>query len=298
MRICPSDGRAARILALMLALTATGCATGPDRSRLSEGVPQDVQALERKADSARARGDKERALVNYVKALSQDRDNASILYKVATIHREGRNYDVARKGYKQILENSPGHAGALEGLGLIHLAERRLEDAEARLREAIGADPARWRAYNGVGIIADLRGDHHEAQTAYGKALAQKPRSALVLNNLGYSHYLAGNGDRAFELYQRALDIDPESKEVWSNLALLYVRTGRYDDALQAFQSVMARHEALNAVGYLCLVNGDHERARALLRQAIDASPSYYVEAQQNLRRVRAEIERAGADGS
>lgn len=292
--------RIARALLLsILPLTALGCAMSPPRSLgHGEGEPPPTAVqLEHSGDAAYARGDHDRALIEYVKALAEDRDNLEILYKIATVHREMGQMPVAQRAYREILEKSPRHAGALEGMGMILLGQRLYDRAEQRLLEAVAADPARWRALNALGIVADIGGNHERAEAYYLKALARQPQMAQVYNNLGYSRYLAGDWDAARQYYLRALDIENDSREAWSNLGLLYVRQGRYDEAVGAFETIMKLPQALNTVGYLCLVGGEHAQARVYLKRAIDSSPTYYKEAHQNLARARREDDRPVSGG-
>lgn len=286
---------AARVLLLTLPLATMACAMSPPRSLAPDDAeaPKTAAEFEQLGDAAYYRGDKERALVEYVKGLTKERDNAEVLFKVATIHREMGRLQVAQRAYAQVLEIAPDHAGALEGEGLILLRQHLYDQAEAKLRRASETDPARWQAFNALGIIADIDGDPEEAEAHYLKALARQPQSVQILNNLGYSSYLAGNWDAARKYYLRALDIDRGSHEVWSNLGLLNVRQGRHDEAVDAFKAVMKPAEALNAVGYLCLVAGEYEIAKAFLKRAIEVSPTYYVEAYQNLARVQSRMKHA-----
>lgn len=282
-------GAARALLALVLPLATLGCALSPPRSLgHGEGEPPPTAAqLEHAGDTAYARGDGDRALVEYVKALAEDRGNTEILYKIATVHREMGQMPVAQRAYEEILAKHPRHAGALEGIGLILLGQHLYARAEERLLAAVAADPDRWRALNALGIAADIAGESEPARRYYLEALERQPQAAQVLNNLGYSRYLAGDWAGARGYYQRALDVERDSREAWSNLGLLYVREGRHDEAVAAFGTIMSDAQALNTVGYLCLVAGEYAPARLYLKRAIDASPTYYQEAHQNLARAR-----------
>lgn len=281
-----------RLWPLLLTFTLGACATAPNNGE--EATKQDVQQQLAQSisqgDLEFRKGNLERALFNYVTALNLDPDNVDALYRVGVLETENGNPDAADRAFSRVLALEPDHAGALEGRGLVLLRQRKYADAKQALQKAVNLDASRWKAYNGLGVISDIDNDHALATTYYQRALEQRPGIPIVLNNLGYSYYLAGDWPAAEAAFNNALAGDPKHAKAWSNLAMLYVRKGEYDDALNAFSNVMGKAEAYNSMGYICILEGKFEQAEAFLLDAVKLSPSYYVEAHENLARARARL--------
>jgi tetratricopeptide (TPR) repeat protein len=65
---------------------------------------------------------------------------------------------------------------------------------------------------------------------------------------------------------------------------MVYAKQGWYDDAITTYQKVMSEAHAYNNTGEIALENGELTEARRLLNEAIRLSPTYFPEAEQNLK--------------
>ncbi|QBQ55885.1 tetratricopeptide repeat protein [Nitrosococcus wardiae] len=287
-----------QIMLLALSTSLLGCATAtkppPENRDAAAPDPQAVQKAIETGDQAFKAGNRDLALFHYVKVLTLDQENINALYKIATIHREKRNTELAEKAYRDTLKQKANHAGALEGFGLLQLHKKEFELAKDKFAAAVKIDPKRWRAHNGLGVIADLRKDYVTAQQHYQAALEIKPGLPLLLNNLGYSHYLAGDWELARSFFEKILAKDSRYEKAWANLGLIYVRQGHHDKATGAFQNIMDEPESLYHIGYILMMEGEHRTAEKYFRKAIHASPTYYPEANDNLEKIQALLKANG----
>lgn len=260
----------------------------PTKSESVEEELPELNAAEMvsRGDAAMRRGELNLAIVEYVKALVEQPENAELLIKIGDAQRELGQYEIAERAYAEALNRNPESAAALEGMGLVLMNLKRSREAKEKLTAALAKEPKRWRSLNALGIMADLSGDLDAAKGYFSQALALEPRSSLVLNNLGYSFYLAGDLAQAMSYFEEAARADADNRKVWSNLALIYVRRQEFPFALDSFARVMPKPEALNAVGYLCMVTEQFTCANEYFQRAIKASPVYYSEAYANLSRV------------
>ncbi len=279
------------VLLLALSLLVTGCATLSAPAELENPAAADparAKTAIARGDQLLRRGDPDRALFEYVRALSLDPKLADGHFKVATIHGLKGNYQLAETGYRNALELEKTHAGALEGLGLLLVRERKISDAKESLTRAVAQDPKRWRAHNGLGVIADMEHDFAAAERHYQAALAEQRDLPMLLTNLGYSRYAAGDWSLAQSYFERALVKDPRHGKAWSNLGLLHVRRGDYDKAMDAFSRIMNDAQASHNIGYLCMMEGNYSQAEQYFLEAIQRSPSYFSSAHDELAKVRA----------
>ncbi len=137
-------------------------------------------------------------------------------------------------------------------------------------------------------MIADLEKQYDRAAAHYQQALRIRPDQPLVLNNLGYSSYLRGDREVAQQYLEQALRHDPNYPLAWENLGLVHTRRGDYAAAKAAFMRSMTEAQALNNIGYICMLDGRYDKAEEFFKTAIELSPSYYSMAHENLRRTAA----------
>lgn len=240
-----------------------------------------------RGDAALARGDSDQAIFEYIRTLELEPDNPESFYKIGAINLRKDELTKAHTAFQSALERDADHPGALEGMGLVLMQLRQSERARIVLERAVSLDPALGKAHNALGILADLRGEFALAAKHYDDALLLSPLSARIQNNLGYSHYLAGRWNLAERAYLATLNMDPTHQRAWRNLGQLYTRQERYDEALEVLTEIMSEAEALNVMGYISMSSEKFEAAEKFFSQAAQASPSYYVTANENLAQVR-----------
>ncbi|MGF1682430.1 tetratricopeptide repeat protein [Photobacterium minamisatsumaniensis] len=266
-----------------------------------------------RGDKAYREKDTDLALYEYIRALNfPSQDNADqAFYKIGYIHQQRGNYELAKLAYNRasfIDEDNIQYAAAV---GIMELKLGENENAKKHFLHTVKMDQDRqgnkdWdpekdlfsrdlvidnaspvSAYIGLGITADLDARHKQAQQIYITALKVNSKSYKALTNLGYSYYLDGNLPQAEAVNRKATTLYPSAKRGWSNLGLIYIKGKRYDDALGALSNVMPREEALNDIGYFSMLEGDYEASIVYLEKAINASPTFYAKAQENLKRAK-----------
>lgn len=274
-----------------IVLAVTGCAaTGGANRDASDGenVPSVGQTLAT-GDEAARRGDFERALVYYMRAVDMEQ-TPEVWMRIAAASSRLNNSQRARDAFLRVVELEPEMTDALEGVGLESMALGDTETARRYLDRTLQADSQRWRAHNGLGILDDGAGDHEAAIAHYVAALEINPESPVVLNNLGYSRYLLKDLDQAARDLYSATRLDPSQDRAWANLALVYAHKGWYADAVQTLAEVIEEAAAYNDIGYVAFQRGDLEEAAELLGEAIRLSPVYFETAHKNMAAVRARM--------
>ena len=284
-----------RLAAVLALLLAAGCAS---QAAVKEPDAETEKQALAAGIAAEQQGDYEGALVDYVKALADNPDNAETHYRIAQVHRLLGNTATAAEAYQRALKLKPDHAGALEGLGLLLLEQGKHDAAGELLHKAASKDDSRPATFNGLGILADLDGKHDLAQAYFGHALQLRPNSALLLNNLGYSYYLAGDYDTASTYFDKTLAIEPGNRNGWSNLALVHARRGEYTRAVECMEKIMDGPSARYSIGYIAMLDGKLADAEKLFVAAIRTSTSYNAPAQAALKRVRDEKARLAGNGA
>jgi len=111
-----------------------------------------------------------------------------------------------------------------------------------------------------------------------------QPTDTMILNNLGYSYYLSGDKIKAKFYFNQALSFDNRYNRAIHNLALIEIQNGNFSTAVALFNRIMPAYESYNNIGYICMLNGQHDMADEYLNRAINESPVYFPKAQENLK--------------
>jgi Tfp pilus assembly protein PilF len=101
------------------------------------------------------------------------------------------------------------------------------------------------------------------------------------------SYLLKGEYKGSAEAFLKALKIEPENTKIYNNLGIALCRLGKYDTALEAFTKAGDKASAYNNLGCFYLKEKKYEEAIAAFENAIEAKPSYYVKAHENLKRAK-----------
>ena len=239
-----------------------------------------------RARAALQQGDKDSALMYYVKTLEHDDKDIEALNGIGNIHFQEGNNELAILAYRMVLAEEPDNLDAKQGLGLTLIAAHKYQQAREVLLNALKDNPQRVKIYNGLGVISDLQRYFDEAKWFYAHALLIDKKSAIALTNLGYSYYLENQWDKAEKMYQKVLSLHPDHKQAHLNYGLLQARRGNLFDALASFEQVLDKPQAYNELGYIMMLDKKYTMAEQLFHKAISASPSYYQPAYDNLERL------------
>ncbi len=193
----------------------------PARAPPSRALGDDPQFYVDTATIYFARGEYERAMVDYERALGETPDDPRMLMQLGRTYQRLARHADAVASFNRVLEIEPTNAAAAE----------ELDQALAALRLA-QADPGGALAVTRMGMTeADLgqtyfrkgkrhfvRQEYADAVAAYTRALQFTPNDVTLLNSLGVAQYELGKGDEAQRSFLRALDVRPDDASAQANL--------------------------------------------------------------------------------
>jgi len=239
-----------------------------------------------RGDAAAVKGDLNRALFEYIRALEKGGADGATLYKIGRVHLALKDTRRAELAFSLCLKALPDHVGALLEMGKLLMHKRAYPSAAELLGHALEIAPDSPQIFNALGVLADMQKRHHEAENHYIKAIFLDGDRPIYLNNLGYSYYLMGCQDRAEQMFLNTLKLDPNHKRAWRNLGLIYAKSARFRQALEAFGKVEKDYEAYNDVGYVAMLSGRFDEAQRFFSEAMRLSPIYYELAMNNAKRL------------
>lgn len=166
-----------------------------------------VLALGYLADTYRAAGDAERAIITYRKALEIQPTEARIHHNLAQALAEKGDFRQAIQSYRRSLQLAPKHSGL---------------------------DPTQSLVYVNLGIAYAAQGDFRNAVAQYEAAIARNPNEPLAYFNLANIYLEQQQPRRAIELYQKAVALDPSLSLGHYYLARAYMMVRDFSKALDA----------------------------------------------------------------
>jgi tetratricopeptide (TPR) repeat protein len=110
-----------------------------------------------RGDAAVSKGDLDRALFEYIRALEKGGANAETLYKVGRVHLARKDPERARLAFLLCLKELPDHAGALVDMGKLQMRQKKYDEAKALLSQALETAPQSAEVFNALGVIEDMQ---------------------------------------------------------------------------------------------------------------------------------------------
>jgi len=147
-------------------------------------------------DTELAKGDLDKALFAYIKALQGDVDQATVYFKIGTIHRNRNNLKLAEKAFLKVVDSNPDHVEALQALGLINLKTRHYLKAKQYFNSAIKADEKRLSGLEENEIIPTVSNEEMRLIESDIVVLKQDLRKTLKYRSELYGQIDSlGNGE-------------------------------------------------------------------------------------------------------
>ncbi|WP_243310502.1 tetratricopeptide repeat protein [Fundidesulfovibrio agrisoli] len=201
-------------------------------------------------------------------------------------------YANAAKSFEEVLRIAPDNQEAAVLSGYSSFLAGDYAAAETRLAALIAKDQGNGYARYLLGATYNKTGKANLAVKEFQAVIAQTGGNQNILNNLGISYFILGQYDNAKDSFIRSLSFG-HSKRTLNNLALTYCRMKRFDDAYKAFKASGGEAFALNNTGCCFIDVGDQQKAMEMFNKALNASPTIYKPAHDNIIRYGGQQESA-----
>jgi Tfp pilus assembly protein PilF len=154
-------------------------------------------------------------------------------------------------------------------------------EKEGHVREAIllyekarATDPQAIDYARRLAVLYDLQQQPREALAEYRKALDAAPRDPDLLNDFAYFQYRQGQLSVAEDLLRQAIQLNAQHESAWTNLGIVLAQQRRYGESFQAFSQAVGAAAAHANLGAVLLKQGENEKARHELNQAVTLDPT------------------------
>ena len=179
---------------------------------------------------------------------------------------------------EQALEHGGDDLFAYIQLGRLHLRGQRLEDAARALEGALRLEPEDPQLLMTLGECQLELGLAPQAEETFRKAVEGSPVKARAASRVAQTYYDQGRRHQAIHYYEQAVEYGPAEPLILNNLAWAYGEERiQLDRALElSLRAVKADGENvvyLDTYAELLYLTGDHPRALALIRRAVELAP-------------------------
>lgn len=158
---------------------------------------------------------------------------------LANIYQKRGELDKAMAEYRKALQLQPDNTEVHYDLAQALFVQSRFEEAADHYRKAIDLDPTHHMAINNLGTIYLKEDKLDEAAACFEKTIRTRPKEAMGYYNLGRVCALRKQFDRAIECFNQALQLDPGSTYIRADLGGALIEAGHYAEGIQYLQAAM-----------------------------------------------------------
>ncbi len=227
------------------------------------------------------KGDKDRAIQDYDKAIELNPQNADAFNNRGVVYRNKGDKDRAIQDYDKAIELNPQHAEVFYNRGVTYSDKGDKDRAIQDYDKAIELNPQHAEAFNNRGVAYSDKGDKDRAIQDYAKAIELNPQNAKAFNNCGNAYRGKGDPDRAIQDYDKAIELNQQDVGAFNNRGLAYSDKGDKDRAIQDYDKAIELNPqhaiALNNRGNAYRDKGDPDRAIQDYDKAIELKPQHAI---------------------
>lgn len=208
----------------------------------------------------------------------QDRTTADDLAVAATLAQMNK-LDEAQQFLAEVRAHDPQHATALAiGEAQLLASHDEPEAGMTLLDKTIKERPADTRLLYARGMLAEQMGHHQQALTDVKQVVRLEPENTIALNALGYMlvEHTSQYG-RARRYIEKALSYAPHNAAIIDSLGWAEFHQGQKQAAVETLQRAHSLDDDPEISAHLVAAlraSGNHEKARHVLKQALQKYPN------------------------
>jgi tetratricopeptide (TPR) repeat protein len=229
-------------------------------------------------DAVRA-GDKEKALIEFQRAIEINPNLTTAYMGMADIYRMDGDYERAEMRYAQAARVDSKDFGAqfYDGL-MLHLLKRLTDAVQAYLR-ALSIKPEDFRANLNLATAYYQLDENTQALPYAKKAVTLNKNDGPARLNLGAIYAALGRHQEAVNEYQQAAELMKLTGPLLLNLAESLANLSRFDEMANALEQA-AKNDPSAAVyerlGFARFRLKDYEAAKTNFQKALDMDADYF----------------------
>ncbi len=213
----------------------------------------------------------------YKNLLQNDPENIVLLKNLGDLYERSGNDSASIPVYNEIVRLDPKNLDALNSLGAIYRRLKRYADSIDVLSKAVILDENNTQIFYNLGFTYKLMGKYNDAITCFERVIENNPNDVLAYNHLGTIYALENKNDQAIASYQRGLKIDPNHPILHLNIAKSYESLENYEQAISEYENALRYRpgwlDAIDGYAELLLYRSKTQQAQELIKQALSLNP-------------------------
>lgn len=146
--------------------------------------------------------------------------------------------------YQKAIDKKESLALAYFGLGNVLMKLSKTDEAITAFNQAIKINPNNFKVYLNLGVILHSTGKLDEAISYYKQATSiSKGQFADAEFNLALAFFHQGDFPNSIEHYQKAIQIRKTYPAAYNNLGLVYEALGNFETAINNFQLAIKQNQ-------------------------------------------------------
>ncbi|HJQ71532.1 MAG TPA: tetratricopeptide repeat protein [Blastocatellia bacterium] len=196
-----------------------------------DGGSKEILEIQRTGASYYNRGEYEKAIAAYKRAIEIDRDSTEIYFHLGMAYSSLGKYKEAVEAYTRAVRIKPDYAAAHYNLGHAYSNLNRHEKAVKAFRQSIRYEPDNVEAYVALANAYFDSGNQERAFDTFEAAINRWPDNPYAYYRLGLVYFPAGLHARAADAFTQVIQRDARYAEAYFHRAYTYLFLGRGESA-------------------------------------------------------------------
>lgn len=238
---------------------------------------------DRKAEKLKIKGNLEKAIRAYQKAIEQNPSFYSYHHGLGELLSKKLDWEGAIASYEKAIKLNPSSVWSYNNLGELFGKQGNLDSSVNCYRKAIGIEPEYYGFYKGLGEIFTEKGVLDKAARLFEKAAELYPK--LGSNDGGYSEYYyllaqanlnKGQWEQAVESCREAIALNPKNWQYYQTICQCFQQLEKWDEAIAYYEKAIELNpsdEKIYWFGEVLERQGKLKKAIAVYQQGVENFP-------------------------
>jgi Flp pilus assembly protein TadD len=156
-------------------------------------TPDNAEALNNLGQRYQDRGEFEKAIVEFKKAIAMRPNYYRAYNNLAVCYGELGRYDKAEEVLLKTIELKPDNFYAMNNLAVLHMEQRNFDKALGYARRCVEVEPSYVNGLITLGSVLAMTGEVDEAREQFNEALRLEPDNESARNNLQFLNQIKEN---------------------------------------------------------------------------------------------------------
>ena len=161
------------------------------------------------------------------------------IFELASQNQKKKNFRIAEKLYKKILEKQPNHFQSIFYLGTLSIQTGKFQISKTYYEKAVRINPKNSDAHHNLGVVSQELGDFKKAIECYKKTIEINSNNSIANSNLGNLLNELGEYKKALVYCKRAIQLNPNYASAYNNLGNAFKKLKKNKKAISCYEKAL-----------------------------------------------------------